>query len=209
VADLARLYNFLSGDVIRSSEVDAEFDQLIARINDLPDEAFSSSAGMYATYRTLLAGTGAAESAAVAGTYAFSQGADEILASGTANNEFLPVALYLDDADYTISGRTTKLRLRAQAYTNGAGPGITLTVGLHNITGSTGSAGQNSVTLAAAVAGSTVAFASPAQNTLTQGNSGDFNVPADGYYALGVVLSGTLAADARVMLAAQLQQRWV
>lgn len=43
MADLARLFNFTTGQPIRESEVDAEFDQLIARINDLPPEAFQTA----------------------------------------------------------------------------------------------------------------------------------------------------------------------
>jgi hypothetical protein len=43
VADLARLFNFLAGTVIDSEQVDAELDQLIARINDLPPEALQAA----------------------------------------------------------------------------------------------------------------------------------------------------------------------
>lgn len=43
MADLVRLFNFIAGDPIRSSEVDAEFDQLIARINNIDADSLQSA----------------------------------------------------------------------------------------------------------------------------------------------------------------------
>ena len=46
------------------------------------------------------------------------------------------------------------------------------------------------------------------RNTLGTSASSDFTFPTDDFYALGVTLSGTGAADSFVGLAAQLQIRY-
>jgi hypothetical protein len=114
----------------------------------------------------------------------------------------VPRMLYLASADYAVAGLTTKLRLRAQAAIGTVAPAQTLTFGLYEITGVTAG---NYVVSGSAAAGSTVAFASPSANTLNQGNSGDFTFPTDGYYVLGVAVSG--APSARTHVAAELQTR--
>src|SRR5687768_6755972 len=43
MADISRLYDFMPGTLIKSSEVDAEFNQLIARINDLEPDSLQNA----------------------------------------------------------------------------------------------------------------------------------------------------------------------
>jgi hypothetical protein len=113
--------------------------------------------------------------------------------------------VYFDPADYAITGRTTKYRLRVTYVTNGTQSGQTATVGLYPVSSVSGAG----ATLGVVTAGSTVAFANPAINTLSQGNSGDFTAPAAGYFAIGVATSGAFAASSQASVTVQLQVRQV
>ena len=126
----------------------------------------------------------------------------------TATEAIVPI-LYLDDADYTVASKTTRLRVRAQCLVNDFGPAITITWGLYPITavGSGGIGNQIRLTNGTVLTGSTIAFASPAANSLGQSNSGDFAFPADGHYILGAVLSGAPNASSMTYNTAQLQIR--
>lgn len=120
-----------------------------------------------------------------------------------------PKSIYFDDADAVTTTLAQKLRLRAQVNTNAtAWSSVTATFGLYPVTFS-GGADAFVVTLGTVVAGSTVAIANPGASTTSQGNSGDFTIPADGQYALGVVTSATLTNNAAALLTAQLQYRSV
>jgi hypothetical protein len=115
--------------------------------------------------------------------------------------------IYFDDADYTVGSKTTKLRLRAQVNTNAtAWSSVTATFGLYPVTFA-GAADTLTITLGTVVSGSTVAIANPSASTTNQGNSGDFTIPSDGQYCIGVVTSATLTNNAAALLTAQLQTR--
>lgn len=165
-------------------------------------------------YRTLLVAGGAAITDLAAGTYflpatgnlGLSGGAGNIFSAGTATPAPL---LYFDDADYTVGSKTQKLYLRAQVSTNAtAWSSVTATFGLYPVT----FAGGNDVltmTLGTVVSGSTVAIANPGASATSQGNSGDFTIPSDGQYCLGVVTSAQLTNNAASLLSAQLRTRHV
>ena len=110
----------------------------------------------------------------------------------------MPRLLRLEAADYAISGRTTKLRVRATLTTNGTPPAITFTVGLYPVTSVAGGADVMSVVLGTIDSGSQVSFATPAASSMFEGDSSDFTIPADGYYVLGVSLSGSQANNSLV-----------
>jgi len=117
-----------------------------------------------------------------------------------------PMAFYIDPADWTVSGLTTKLRMRAVCHVGGTAPAVTLTVGLYPAN-FTNTAIQTAGTV---VTGSTVAFASPAINAHTKTDAAaDINVPAAGFYFIGVALSGTTAASSNTNLGCVLMRRWV
>lgn len=118
----------------------------------------------------------------------------------------VPEIFYLDDADYLVAEKTTKLRVRAQVATNGTAPTQTFTVGLYPVTFS-GAADNLVYTAGTVVSGSTVALATFSANAIKDGNSGDFTFPADGAYALAVVTNGTLTNNSAVMVQATLQVR--
>lgn len=169
------------------------------------DNHIAATAGVFAAYRTLDTQATLTNTVAAA-DYFFGAGGSLIRETVDGG---APALLYLDDADYTIAGRTPKLRVRAQCATNATAPAITIATGLYPVSSVAGGAGVNQATLGAVLSGSQVTFTTPTASTPNQGNSGDFAFPADGYYVLGVTFSGALAANAALGLTAQLQLRWV
>jgi hypothetical protein len=126
----------------------------------------------------------------------------------TAAGAGLAVA-YLDPGLATANTRTNYYNISASALVNATAPTVTFTVGLYPVSAVAGAAATLSVTLGTVVAGSTVAFASPALDTLSHATSGDFTAPAAGFYALAVVVSGSAAASSSVAIAARVMNRQV
>jgi hypothetical protein len=157
-------------------------------------------------YRTIFEVNGVLPADSAAGTW-FPLLSGLMSPSGTATDNAIAL-FYFDDADYTISGLTVKLRLRFQVAANATQPLLTFTAGLRPITVA-GTTDLLAYTAGTAVSGSTVALASPAASTITQGNSGDFTIPADGAYSLAVLTSGTLTNNSAVSCHAQLAVRAV
>lgn len=199
--------SFSAGTTIQSSQVNANNSAIVTwSQNGLSDDNLSSSAGMYTAYRTIGTATSLIQnSTGGAADYWLTPGGSPRVESVDTTVQIN--SIYLASADYAISGRTSKLRIRAQVYVNGTTPAATITVGLFPVSSVAGAAGFFQATLGTVVSGSTVPF-SPTSGTKNQGNSGDFTFPADGDYAIGITLSTNLAANSIVSLAAQLQQRW-
>ena len=177
-------------------------------VDDTDAPAARSTLGL-TTYRNIQQVTGGATGLGSVSTTKTIFGADGVLMMTGAAYARAPVIVYLDDADYLETGGTLKLRLRAQLLCNATAPAITVTFGLYPITAAAGGSGVLSETIGTVVSGSTVAFTTPSASSQNQGNSGDFTVPADGYYAIGVVGSGTQAANSYLGMTAQLQVRTV
>ena len=155
-------------------------------------------------YRLIHQAIGGTTKEQVAGTYLFT-GLGVIGSGGNPATETVGFSyFYFDDADYTVAGKTQKLRLRAQVGVNATKPTIKFTFGLYPVTVA-GGANEFKMTLGTVVSGSTVELSEPAASTVSQGNSGDFTIPADSAYCIGVVTSGTLTANSMVKLSAQLQ----
>ena len=110
-------------------------------------------------------------------------------------------------ADYTIGGLNTKLLIRASLATNGTSPAGDISIGLYSVT-SSGAAGTITVAAGTLVPGSLIEVdsGSAAVNTVNQYVSGQFFLPADGAYALGLDVPD--AADAAFELDAQLEVFW-
>lgn len=178
-------------------------------------------------YRTLLNGSGYFGAAAAAATYALmgpytsATAGSSLLSNGPittatimngANTTSFVVAsvpnlIYFDDADYTVGSLTQKLRIRAQVNTNAtAWSSVTATFGLYPVTFAGGS-NALTMTLGTVVSGSTVAIANPSASSTNQSNSGDFTIPSDGQFCIGVVTSATLTTNVASLLTAQLQTR--
>ncbi len=130
----------------------------------------------------------------------------------TASTAYAPTpgVFQFTAADYAITGRTTKLRLRATVMNNAAAPGRTATVGLYPVTAVGGSADKMSLTLGTVVTGSTITFSSLSMtaNSRLQNVTADFDVPSDGMYVLGVnIAGGNINGSALLNVLADLQVR--
>lgn len=144
-----------------------------------------------------------------AGTYILTPNTVYVSGSGTFVDTINPPPVfYFAKADYEVSGKTQKLRLRAQIGVNATKAAIKFTFGLYPITVA-GAADVLVITLGTVVSGSTVEINEPAASTVSQANSGDFTIPADGAYVLGVVSGATLTNNSMTILATQLQTRSV
>lgn len=164
-----------------------------------------------ATYTPLLDVAGSHIAGRLAGTYALGHG-DPLAISGTGT--LYPVGLInIVNADYpTVNGKTTKLRIRANIFTNAVAPTGNFTFGLYPVTRpaavSSGGAGVCIYSLGTVVAGSNgAAFTTPIAGLSGLAVGADFVMPADGVYCIGVVTTATVAVSAHIHINAQLQIR--
>ena len=200
------LQGHTAGTEIKASDFNTNYDTLETVINGgLDDTNYSASSGMYTAYRTIHESGPVVSIDGTAADYFFGNTAIVVESSSTVN---VPRLLRLEAADYAITGRTTKLRVRATLTTNGTPPAITYTVGLYPVTSIAGGSDVMSVVLGVIDSGSQVNFNSPSANGMHEGDWSDFTIPADGYYVLGASLSGAQANNSIVGLRAQLQQHW-
>lgn len=160
-------------------------------------------------YNTVLDIAGSHIAGKVAGTYALAYG-DPLAVSGVGT--LYPIGIIqITGSDYPmINGKSTKLRIRANLFTNDVAPTGNFTFGFYPITrpATSGGAGLCIFTLGTVVPGSNGAtFTTPAADLQLTAISADFSLPADGFYCVGVVTTGTIAANAHVHVTAQLQMR--
>ena len=159
-----------------------------------------------AEYSTLLQASASHTAGVVAGTYGL--GVRDVAAVSGAGIAYPLATIYLAASDF--GGGTSKLRIRAQLYTNDVAPTGNFTFGLYPITrpAVSGGAGVNIYTIGTLVPGSNGAsFTAPAADGLHAGASDEFDAPADGHYILAVVTTATVAANSHVHFNAQLQIR--
>lgn len=209
MSQLSLSHTLVAGTAENINDVQDNFDDITTWANgSLSDTNFAASSGMYASYRTLLTAGGHVPGGTTAGTYWLPAPGSSVVKSGTADTSS-PTALGFNSTDYAITGRTQRLRLRALTITNATAPAITFTFGLYPISSSGGAAATLSTTLGAVTAGSTVAVASPSASTQTSSPGSAFAIPANGNYALGVVLSGGMPANAIAGVTVVLQTNYV
>lgn len=146
-----------------------------------------------------------------AGTYflwQYSQGSNTNTSSG-ASTIFTPQMIYISSTDYpTIGGVVAQMKIVAGIFTNNTAPTGNFTFGLYPMTapGSAGGAANRIWTIGTVVTGSNGATQStPAANTNYNLVSSDFSVPADGWYAICIVTTATVATSSFVELTATLQ----
>lgn len=186
---MARVKTFINGGSLLPADLDT--------IQDDYEAAFKA-------FKHLLS-VDARLDAPAAGTYVLTQGLMFGAGEPASGAKAALAAFYLDPADYLASAvntRTTKYNVKALCLVNAVAPTVTYTVGLYPITKSEGAENSNSLTLGAVTAGSAVAFATPAKESLNQSASGSFTAPAAGYFALAVVVSGAAAAKSSVTIRA-------
>lgn len=120
----------------------------------------------------------------------------------------LPQLFYIDPDDYSISGRTTKLRVVAGCLVSDTAPATTLTLGLYPVTNMSGGASTSNPNFGTVVTGTTVAFASPGVNTESaQTYTSGINLPAEGWYGLGIDALGAMAANSVVTIPFRVEVR--
>lgn len=159
-------------------------------------------------YRTLMQAGSSFSNDYAANTHLLGEGGDATTANivGGGGIRFsIPSIIYLDDADYAVAGKATKLRVRAQIFVNEVKAALKFTFGLYPLTASSGGSDTLSLTKGAVIGGSTVEINEPAANARTSAVGADFDIPADGSYALAVVTSAALTNNSAVFCAAQLQ----
>ena len=120
---------------------------------------------------------------------------------GAGNGPFL---VSIRNADFAVSGLTAKLRLHVAMGVNGIAPGVNFTWGLYPMTFGGGSASV-AVVAGTVVSGSSVTRNTPAANTGYQDVSGDFSLPSDGLYFMGLTASGSMNASSAIAAAVRLQ----
>ena len=163
--------------------------------------------GLKSIYRKVLQATGSHIAGRVAGTY-FIPLADALGITGTGTL-YAPAIIRIDSADYpTIDGLPPKFRIKWSLMVNDVAPTGTFRIGLFPITrpATAGGAGLNIYTMGAVVSGSNDSIIStPAADSMNNGVSSDFSLPADGYYVLGIVTTATVATSSHLHINAQLQ----
>lgn len=124
--------------------------------------------------------------------------------SSSSSNALIPV----NSGDFSVAGKTTKLRLSVGWATNATAPAATFSISLHPVTAA-GGAGALTLTAGAAVGGAATSVATPAASSVSLVQGGDFTLPANGLYVIGVTPSAAQAANSAVGLTAYLQYRHV
>lgn len=172
------------------------------------DAKAASASVPNASYRVILDSTGSHIAARTANTYGLGQGQPAAITGvGTL---YALNTIYIAAADYpSVNGLATKLRVRAVMAVNDVAPTGNYTFGLHPVTrpATSGGAGLCIYTIGAAVSGSTVALNTPAADSLNNVAGADFAIPADGFYVLGFVSTGTVATSSHSHISMSLQMR--
>lgn len=142
----------------------------------------------------------------VAGLYAMTYGSP-LVASGIGS--LSPIGIInIRSTDYpVIGGRGSKFKIKAEIFTNDVAPLGNFSFGLYPITRPTisGGTGLCIYTLGAIVTGSNgIIFTSPTADFSGTVSGADFSLPPDGFYAIGVTTTQTVAASALVHLQATL-----
>lgn len=153
--------------------------------------------GAYTSYRWIKTQLAQITGSTAAGTY----GMNESIVSVTPLVSVPSAPFNFDPTDYSAVGRTLKLRSRCTLIsTSATAPGVSFTVSMYPVT----AIAAGTLTIGAAVTNSGVAFTTPALNSLNSAVSLDFDAPVAGYYAFGVVPSGTTIASSNVIVRATL-----
>lgn len=174
--------------------------------------AYFRTNSAHSSYRTIIDRTGSHTNGRTGAPSTYAVGQGDPCAIASTGTLYPAGAFYYDPADHpTLDGLAPKLRVRAQVWCNDVAPGVTFTFGLHPVTNpaTSGAAGVRTYNISAAVAGSTVALATPAADSGANNSvSADFAAPTAGMYVLGFVQSGgNTAASSHCHISMQLQMR--
>jgi hypothetical protein len=197
------------GDDRGSEEADVlnALQALLNLVNGSLDAA-NLAAAFFSPYRTISEATNEIGPSVIAGVYLPSLGTRLKSGLNDAGTDNPPVLIAFDPANYSLSGRTTRLRIVVATAVNATAPGINFTYGLYPITAA-GAAATIAVTAGAVVSGSTVTRSAPAASSVFRDASADFAPPVAGVYALGVSTSGTSNPNTAVGMTLRLEYHYI
>jgi hypothetical protein len=169
------------------------------------DSTTNIAASPFASYLTVAKTGGRALNMGASGTFYYQ--IDGTPKATTATTLLGVDLIPFDPADYTLGGRTLKLRLEAISYAAG-GQTNTFTWGLYPVTVA-GGTDVLAVTLGSVTAGSTVARANPVTQTTYRDVGSDFTAPVAGTYVLGFTTTASVGSTTALQSVVRLQARWV
>jgi hypothetical protein len=117
------------------------------------------------------------------------------------------LAFRRDPADYALTSRTARYRIKVAMSCNAVAPGVTFTFGLATPTVTPGASGSAPTVTAIAGVGTAATVTTPAANVETDAVSTEFAAPTAGLLVAYVTISGNVAAGSRLALLWQLQRR--
>jgi hypothetical protein len=117
---------------------------------------------------------------------------------------------YINASDLpSVDGVTSKLRIRANVFTNDVANTSTYTFGLYPVTRPTtsGTASALNFTIGTVVTGSTAVITSPGADASVTAVGSDFEIPSSGFYVLAVDYTDSIGLNGFVQFSATLQTR--
>lgn len=156
-------------------------------------------------YKEIASSTTNIPNGATTGTYLFTEhGA--ITGVSAAITSYFP-RIYLNDDNYLVAGKTTKLRLVTYQLTDNDDPESTFTCGVYPLSAVV----AGNISVGTVVTDSTTVHTLTAANQISIDISEDFDIPeTTGLYTIGVVISvGTTAASSDHTIGFSLQYRHV
>ena len=198
--------NLVAGGVANMVDITGPLSDFSTFINGSNlDSTTNLAAGTFAPYTTIARSCGTSPVLVAANTFYFAQSFSYVSGAGaSANVPLIP----FNPADYTLDGRTLKLRLEVISYVSGSLPSVTFTWGLYPVTVA-GAADNLTPTLGTVTSGSTVARVNPNGSNIYRDVGSDFNGPTAGTYILGFTTTASLASNKVVQSDIRLQARWV
>lgn len=146
----------------------------------------------------------------VAGTYVFSPSATGAALATTNAISSARHLIGINASDPTVPGLTTNYQLQVTLVANAVAPAMNFVFGLYPVTAVGGTLAQTTITLGTLITNSTITFNAPGASTINgPSNSNDFTIGGTGLYVMGVVLSGTVAANSALNFNAQLMYHHV
>lgn len=124
----------------------------------------------------------------------------------TATTVYTVPVFRIASADYSVTGKTTKLTLDASVLTNATAPSVNVSVALLPISAVAGGANALSFTYGTAVG--TTTFTTPSASQHNYGST-TLDLPTDGPYVAAFAFSGSQAANSMVAVTARVFVSWV
>lgn len=206
MATIVYPFTLTAGQPENVNQLNSNLNAITAQVNGSLDFANLSST-VQSDYNHITQ-SGVIISTLTNGTYGFGPGA---MGTGATLPPFALTAatMDLDPADYALSARTAKYRIKVVMRVNAVAPGVTFTWGLAVPTVSYGLSGAQGTVTALTPTGTAASIASPGASAATSANSGDFTAPAAGPLVPYVAVSANMAAGSQAGCTWTLQRRTV